>query len=123
VLLRHSVELEHFTEPFVRDPMINDIVRKIRLTDGVPDDKPLGARVVIRTKQGGEYETEVTTPKGHGSLTPLSKAEERQKFLDQAAFCETIPARNAEDALSVLDRVEEVDDIADFVKLLTPENV
>jgi hypothetical protein len=121
--MRGSVELKYFTEPFVRDPMVGEIVGRIRLIGGIPDDKPLGARVSIRTKQGSEYETEVTVPKGNGSLTPFSKTEERRKFLDQAAFCGTISVRDAENALSVLDRIEEVDDIADFVDLLVPDSV
>jgi 2-methylcitrate dehydratase PrpD len=122
VLLRRSVELKHFTEPFVRDPMIGDIIDRIKLTAGIPDGKPLGARVSVRTKRGTEYEAEVAVPKGHGTLTPFSKAEERRKFLGQAAFCGSLSVMNAEDALSALDRIEEVDHMADVVKLLTPEN-
>ena len=43
-LLRKSVKLEHFTEEFVRDPKITDLINKIRLTPTMPLDKPLGAR-------------------------------------------------------------------------------
>ena len=62
-LLRKNVKLEHFTEEFVRDPKIIDLINKIRLTPTMPLDKPLGARVKIKMKQGNEYEKRVDMPK------------------------------------------------------------
>jgi 2-methylcitrate dehydratase PrpD len=123
VILRRSIELRHFTEPFVCDPVIGDIVRRVRIVEGMSDDKPLGARVRIRTKEGVEHETEVVVPKGHGVLTPLSEEEKRQKFLNQAAFCGSISESSAEEALSSLSRIEAAADISGLINSLTPGKV
>jgi 2-methylcitrate dehydratase PrpD len=119
-LLRRGIRLENFTESFIRDPMIMEIVSKIRIEASMSPEKYIGASVKIRMNQGAEYETEVILAKGHGILTPLSKAEERQKFMDQAAFSGTIPLSKAQDALSLLEKIEEIEHIDRLIELLVP---
>ncbi len=119
-ILRRGSRLEDFTESSVRDPRIMDLVSRIKLTGTMAPEKALAARVKIRTRQGSELEGEVVLPKGHGILTPLSREEERQKFMDQAAFSGAIPPGQAADALSLLERIEEVDDVARLIALLVP---
>jgi 2-methylcitrate dehydratase PrpD len=79
-LLRRSIKLEHFTEEYVRDEKISDLIHKIRLTATTSPETPLGAGVKIKTKQGGEYETRVDMPKGHGVLTPLTPQREKSQI-------------------------------------------
>jgi 2-methylcitrate dehydratase PrpD len=122
-LLRKNVKLEHFTEKFIRDPGIMEIVPKIRLTATMPMEKPLGAGVTIKMKQGGEYEKTVDMPKGNGVLTPLTQAEKRAKFFDNVAFSKMISLDKAEKALNLLERIEEVDNVAKVVRLLVAHRI
>jgi transcriptional/translational regulatory protein YebC/TACO1 len=69
-------------------------------------------------RNGGEYEARVDMPKGHGVLTPLTPAEKRAKFFDNVNFSNTVPADRAENALGLLERLEEVDDVTEVFKLL-----
>jgi 2-methylcitrate dehydratase PrpD len=122
-LLRKSVKLEHFTEEFIRDPRIMEIVPKIRLTATMPMEKPLGAGVTIKMKQGREYEKTVDMPKGNGVLTPLTPAEKRAKFFDNVAFSKMISLDKAEKALNLLERIEEVDNVAKVIRLLVAHRI
>ncbi len=117
-ILRKGSKLEHYTEEYIRDPKIMEIVSRIRLTTTTPPEKPLGAGVRIKMKQGSEYETRVDMPKGNGVFTPLTPAEKRAKFFDNVRFSNTIPLGKAEKAFSFLDRLEEVDNVRKVVTCL-----
>ncbi len=119
--LRKSTRLEHFTEPFIRDRLVMDVVKKIRLDGTLSPDTPLGAAVRIRTRQGKEYEARVDMPKGSDSLTPLTPAEKRDKFRSNVAFSRTVQMDRAEEALTLLEKMEEVDDVAKITRLLVPK--
>ncbi|MBP1611184.1 MAG: MmgE/PrpD family protein, partial [Acidobacteria bacterium] len=79
-ILRKGSKLEHYTEEYIRDPRIMEIVSRIRLTTKTPPEKPLGAGVKIKMRGGGEFETRVDMPKGNGVFTPLTSSEKRAKF-------------------------------------------
>jgi len=117
-ILRKSSKLEHYTEEYIRDPGIMEIVPKIRLTITTPPDRPLGAGVRIKMKEGGDFETRVDIPKGNGTFTPLTPREKRAKFFDNVRFSNTISLDKAEKALDLLERLEEVDNVAKIVTLL-----
>jgi 2-methylcitrate dehydratase PrpD len=117
-LSRKSIKLEHFTEESVRDPKITDLISKIRLTPTMPLDKPLGARVKIKMKQGNEYDKRIDMPKGNGISTPLTKADMRAKYFDNVAFSKTVSMEKAEKVLDLIERIEEVDNINKIIKLL-----
>lgn len=114
-------KLEHFTEEFIRDPKITDLINKIRLTPTMPLDKSLGARVKIKMKQGNEYEKRVDMPKGNGIFTPLTETDMRTKFFDNVAFSQTISMDKAEKVLSLIERIEKVDNINKIIKLLVSQ--
>jgi 2-methylcitrate dehydratase PrpD len=117
-LLRKGAKLEHFTDEYIRDEKIADMVGKIRLTSTTSPETPLGAGVKIKMRNGGEYEARVDMPKGHGVLTPLSAAEKKAKFFDNVNFSNTVPTDRAEKALGLLERLEETDDVTEVFKLL-----
>jgi 2-methylcitrate dehydratase PrpD len=118
-LLRKKVELEHFTEDYIRDPRIMSIVNRIRLVPTLSPDKPLGAIVKIKTKQGKEYEKGINEPRGGDTRRPLTNAEKREKFMKNAAFSKTVTKEKAEKALAMLGRLEELDNVSRIIKLLT----
>jgi len=111
-------KLEYFTDTFVCDPQIMEIVQKIKLTATFPPDKPLGAGVTIKMKSGEEFERRIDTPKGNGTLTPLSASELRAKFFDNVTFSNTIPINKAEQALSLLENLEQVDHLGRLINTL-----
>jgi 2-methylcitrate dehydratase PrpD len=117
--LRKSMRLEHFTDPFIRDRLIMDVVKKIRLEATMQADTPLGAAVRIRTRQGKEYEARVDMPRGSDTLTPLTAAEKRDKFRNNVAFSQAVPMERAERALALLEKIEAVDDVAEITRLLS----
>jgi len=118
-LLRKSVKLEHFTEDFVRDPKITDLINKIRLTAAIPPDKPLAAWVRIKMKQGYEYEKQIDMPRGNGIYTPLSKDDMRKKYFDNVAFSKTVSMYNAKKVLDLLEHIEKLDSMGRVIRLLT----
>jgi 2-methylcitrate dehydratase PrpD len=119
-LLRKSICLEHFTDAFICDPRVMEVAEKVRLVSTFPSHKPLGASVRVKTRHGKEYEAIVDIPKGSDTFTPLTETEKRQKFLDNCAFSLVIPQSRAKKALGMLERLEEVDNMKDVVKLLVP---
>lgn len=116
--LRGSVRVEHFSEQAVRDPAIMDMISRIRLTKSADPGKSLAARITARTVKGNRYEVEVSVPKGDDLMTPLTRDEKRQKFMSNVAFSKTVPLGNAEKALKMLERLEEVDNLTNIVRLL-----
>jgi 2-methylcitrate dehydratase PrpD len=119
-LLRKSIKLEHFNEEYVRDPEIMKSVKKIRLVPSLQPDKPLGALVQIKTKQGNEYKKQVDMPKGSDSLTPLTPDEKREKFMNNMAFTGIVSKNKALKALSMLEKLEDENNIKKIIKLLVP---
>lgn len=117
--LRGSVRVEHFSEQAVRDPAIMDMISRIRLTKSADQGKSLAARITARTVKGNRYEVEVAVPKGDDLLAPLTPEEKRQKFMSNVEFSKTVPLRNAEKALGMLEKLEEVDDVSEITELLT----
>lgn len=115
--LRGSVRVEHFSEEAIKDPGITEMIRKIRLTKSTDSGKSLAAHIAVRTVKGTEYETEVGVPKGDDLLTPLTTEEKREKFRNNVVFSNTVSAQKAEKALNLLERLEEVDNVAQITKL------
>jgi hypothetical protein len=87
----------------------------------MPPDKPLGARVKIKMKQGNEYEKRVDMPRGNGIFTPLTAAEMRAKFFDNISFSQTISMGKAEKVLDLIEKIEKVNNINKIIKLLVPQ--
>jgi 2-methylcitrate dehydratase PrpD len=119
-MLRKNVKLEHYAEEFVRDPDIMNIVEKIRLTGNLPADRPLAACVKVRMKKGEEYTKRIDMPKGNGIYSPMTAAEKRDKFFRSATFRGTMPVEKVERILSLIEAMDEVDNVANMMKLLVP---
>lgn len=119
-LLRKSVKLEHYSEELVRDPGIADMIQRIQLTGKLPADRPLAACVKVKMKQGKEYVRKVDMPKGNGIYSPMTAVEKREKFFRSAAFSGAVPAEKVERALSLIQVMEEVENVGSMMKLLVP---
>ena len=117
-LLRRGTKLEHFTDEYIRNEKIAEIVRKIRLTAMTSPETPLGAGVVIKMKDGAEYHARVDMPRGHGVLTPLSYGEKKEKFFENIRFSNMVSMTKAEHALELLENIEEVNNVSRIFQLL-----
>ncbi|MFC1942548.1 MmgE/PrpD family protein [Chloroflexota bacterium] len=119
-LLRGYPRPEHFTEESIRDPQITDMIKKIKMTtqDFPPEESFLCATVNVKTKDGKEYSEHVNAPKGNELEHPLTREEKREKFLINAAFTKKVSKANAEKALDMLEKFEEINDVSEVIKLL-----
>lgn len=118
VLVRKSMKLEHLTEEFIRNSKIFDLTTKINLMGTLPPDKIEAAELKVRMKDGREFYARVDVAKGDPLEKPLSKEEIEEKFRGNIAFSKTVTNRNAEEALSMLKNLEQIQDVAKVVQLL-----
>ncbi len=118
ILLRKSIKLEHLTESMICDPEVGTLARRVNVTGAISPDKIEAAGVSIRMKDGREFSAFEEVAKGNALKKPLSKEEIEDKFRTNVAFSSTIAKNNAEEALYMLNHIEEMDDTARLVKLL-----
>jgi len=119
-LLRKGVTLEHFSEEAIADPLVLETIKKIRFTANMPPGKPLSTAVKIRTRQGREYETRIDVARGHRIFTPLTSRQQKDKFLANAEFSGSVRPSDAEEVWNILNRIEDIDNVMDIIKLLVP---
>src|SRR5262249_33157312 len=87
-LLDGEVTGESFADARLRDPVVSELMRKVkvreekRLSELYPEGAP--GRVTIRTSSGETHTKEYLYPRGHAK-NPMSEAHVERKFHDQAA--------------------------------------
>lgn len=119
VLLRKSVKIEHYTEVFIRDPGVNDLIKKVNIIATLPTEKFLDvAELKVRMKDGQEFSSHVDVAKGNPIQKPLTKEEIEEKFRKNVAFSKTVSNSKAEAVLKMLNQLEEIDDITRVIRLL-----
>jgi 2-methylcitrate dehydratase PrpD len=116
VLLRKSVRIEHFTEELIRDSKVVALAKKVKLTNLSPSEQPT-TFLNIKMKDGREFSV-VRDPSGVRPHRPVSEEEIRDKFKANVAFSNMVKSKNAEEALNMLEHLEEVDDIRQIINLL-----
>lgn len=121
-LLRKGVRLEHFTEEFIRDPKVIQLAERVRVTTTLPPEKALAAKVTINMKNGRVLSAATDTAKGDSIESPLTREELKEKFRNNMAFSKTIRKGNAEEALNMLENLEEVKNVAEIVKELVKKS-
>jgi len=117
-LLRKSVRLEHFSDEFIRDPKVIELANRIKLAATIPPEKPLAAELEVRMKGGGIFSAHVDVPKGDTVHNPLTKQEIKEKFISNVTFSRTVARENAEKALTMIERLEEISDLGELTSLL-----
>ncbi len=118
VLLRKSITLEHFQEELIRDPRITNIANRIIIKE--IDRSDIQVSLNLKMKNGIEYSSDVNFAKGEPVLSPLSKDEVKQKFMNNIAFSQTISKANAEKIINLVENLEEVNNISELIELMTP---
>jgi 2-methylcitrate dehydratase PrpD len=120
-LLRGYPKPEHFTEEAIRAPRIVEMIKKVKIiTQDFPDESFLCATVRLKMKDGQEFTEHVNVPKGNELEHPLTREEKREKFRVNASFCGKVKMKNAEKALDMIEKLEDVKDIREIVALLIP---
>lgn len=119
-LMRGSSKLQHFEESSVRDPQIMEGVQKVHLTS----DAALDLRghtaldLKVSMKGGLVHQGSVEIAVGFPG-NPLSQKEHEQRFWDCMAYApRPLPKDRAEEAISLISQLEEVEDVRTFVDLL-----
>jgi 2-methylcitrate dehydratase PrpD len=119
-LLRKRPELKHFDEPFVRDPQIMELVNKIQVTPdaSLKERDHRTADMRVTTKDGRTCQTIVDTPRGYPE-NPLTEEEHHERFQSCIRYAgKPLPGENIEKIVSLVNQIEEVQDVRTLVPLL-----
>jgi 2-methylcitrate dehydratase PrpD len=112
-LVRKNAVSQNYTEEYIRDPRVQDLIGKIKLGDS---DKPRGAELELKMKDGqilSEY-----VPEAIGEIDrPLSRDFIMEKFMTQVEFSGMVSGKNAEKIIEIVDKLEEIDDISRITEL------
>jgi len=117
-LLKGSVKPEHFTEQSIRDPKINEFIKKIEFADLPAGEN--GFVLSVRTKDGSEYRAENQIARGDIAGNPLSRDELLAKFWGNVDFAHKHEKGDAEALLGLLEDLEAQDDMSEVARLLVP---
>ncbi len=116
VLLRGSSQPEHFTEQAIRDPLISDLIAKIKMAE-LTEGSMESARIKIFMADGREFDKFTETASGD-PRNPISRDQLLAKFWTNIEFSQTITRENAQKILDTIDHLEELDSVRKLVKLL-----
>lgn len=123
VLVRKGAKLEHFTEEFIRDPLVGRIAEKSTVIATQPEDKVWAADVTVKMKNGRVFSEHLDTLKGDPLESPIPREEIEEKFKTNISFSKMLSRKKAETVLDMLKNLEQIDDITMLTKLLTVEDV
>lgn len=110
-LLRGHVGLIDMTEEAIRDPEIDALIQKIELREHMRAD--MSVDVAVKMLDGTEF-TKSADGRSHGLL---GRDDIKAKFMTQVEFSQTVPPKRAETLISLLERLEEIEDIRRVVEL------
>lgn len=119
-LLRKSCKLHHFDEDLVREPKIMELIEKVHTFSDPALDKrnQLATDIEVRMGDGAIYHRSVDFPPG-ASEKPLTKEELLGEFYDCVSYGgKPLPQENVERIISLVGRLEEVDDVRTLIPLL-----
>ncbi|OPY74306.1 MAG: 2-methylcitrate dehydratase [Syntrophorhabdus sp. PtaU1.Bin058] len=128
-LLRKGSRLRHFDASCVKDPRITDLVNLIHVSPEASYENPekaafsIGCQVDITMKNGSVYSSSSGVPRG-GAGSPLTAEEHAERFQDCINYSEgLLPQEQVEEIVSLVGRLEQVDDATRLIPLLMPKQV
>jgi 2-methylcitrate dehydratase PrpD len=116
VLLRGSSRPEHFTEQAIRDPLISEVISKIKMAE-LTQGNMESARVKVIMKDGEEFDEFTEIAKGD-PRNPMSREELIAKFWMNIEFSRTITKENAGKALNLIEDLEHLQSVRKLTRLL-----
>jgi 2-methylcitrate dehydratase PrpD len=112
-LYRKSAAAENFTGEKIRDPKLQDLIKKVKL--GYLD-KPEGIELEVIMKDGRRFSEYLRTALGDPS-NPLSRDGLIAKFMEQVEFSQLVHRKDAEKVIGLVESLEKVDDINTITRL------
>jgi 2-methylcitrate dehydratase PrpD len=117
-LVRGCVRLEHFTEDFIFDPLVIDLAKKVKIRATLPLSRMESAELKVKMKDGREFHAKVDSAKGNPIKKPLTEKEIEEKFRINITFSRAITGEKADEALFMLKNLEQLDNVAELIRLL-----
>ena len=112
-LYRKSSKNENFTDEKIRDPKLQALIKKVKLADL---DKDEGIELEVKMKDGRTFSEYVRVALGE-PYRPLSRDGLIEKFMEQVEFSQMVSQKDAKELIRLVEKLEEVDNIAKIVKL------
>ncbi len=114
-LARGAARNRDYTEKAVRDPVVQALIGRVTLALAELD-KTEGIELEVRLKDGRSFSEYVDQGTGEPSR-PLPRETLVDKFMEQVEFSGMVGMENAEAILKMVENLEEVDDVAEIVRL------
>lgn len=122
-LLRKESLIRHFDESYVRDPRIMELVKKIHVApdpalEGGRQGLSLRADMDVATTGGETYHISIPIPSGFPG-NPLSNEKIVKRFEEAAHYGERpVPEKNLEKIASIVNQLEQVENVCDLIPLM-----
>ncbi len=125
-LLRKGAKLEHFDEPYIKDPKILELLSKIHITpDPVLEKRGhnTALEMTVTSTDGDVYNKRLDVASGFPE-NPLTKEEHYERFQDCISYAgNLLPRENIEKIVSLVNSLEEVEDVSiSMIPLLVRQN-
>lgn len=117
-LYRGRPELGHYDEPAIRDPKVLDLATRVTLRPNLPAGKTHAIHLTIVLKDGRELEFFRENPVGWLD-DPVGYDDVVDKYWRNVRFNGALPQRQAERALELIQKLEDVPDVAELAKQLS----
>jgi 2-methylcitrate dehydratase PrpD len=117
-LLRKGVKPAYFTDEFISDPKIHQLIDKMKLLASIPPEKPSTTEIQVRMKDGTVFSAVTEFPRGDIYRSPLRQDEIMAKYRDNVAYSQTVSGQNAEMALKLVEDLENIRDVRDIISLM-----
>jgi 2-methylcitrate dehydratase PrpD len=112
-LLRRHLNQEDMQPKAIRDPEINTLISKVKLSELQTTNRD-AAEIRVKMKNGQEFVKSTEAPR-HGLN---GKDEINAKFMNQVEFSKTVSVYNAEKIIKLLEKLEEVGNINQITNLM-----
>ena len=119
VLFRKGIDIEDFREERIREAEIADIAGKVKIVGFEPHE--LGqktAALTVKMKDGREYSSDVKFVRGGPFENSLTDEDIKAKFRRNLSVSGAVPAERGEQIISIVDNLEELNDIGELIKLM-----
>ncbi|NWG02146.1 MAG: MmgE/PrpD family protein [Syntrophaceae bacterium] len=119
-LLRRNSQLEHFEEPFIRDPKLMDIIPKIHVeADPILNERDETAvEMEVLTKSGDKYNKRIDFAAGFAER-PLTREEIMERFWNCLDYARRPLSREkGEKLVSLISKLERLEDIRSLIPLV-----
>ena len=116
-LVRRTGQNKDYIEEAIRNPVVQTIIAGMRVEDL---EKPVGFEIEVKMKEGSTLKEYYDIQIGRGPLAHddlPSKETLIGRFMEQLEFTKLVSKENAEKIIELVDRLDEVNNVAEIVEL------